>query len=391
MTETTKRWLMTLVGLVLLAGCQNQIASKDNTDWYHARAKILYGVALEHFDAGQLDEAHNKTQEALSLNPQFLPAQLLLGKICIEQDRYVEAVGVLSELHEKLPNSAEVLYLLGVAQERSGDLAQALASYRRAYALDTSDLSPVMAAAEVLVSLGRVREAQLYIESYLTVAGSEAGMFELAGRLAAMRDEHEKAAKYYAQAHDLDYKNTGYLESLAREQFLAGLYEEAIDSLKALAENDDYRQAAWVQTMLGDSYMTMGKPIDARDAYQRALDLDADSPAAWVNLAQAALAAHDETRAVLSAQQALKLEPTNIDAKLVMGYALVRSGRNDRAVRFLTEAIVMHPKNATLRCLLGRAFESLGNQAQAVENYCEALRLEPSSGLARQLLAGIGQ
>jgi len=392
MTEMTgqvrRTPMVAVLGLMVLAGCQGQeITDKKNTDWYHARAKILYGVAKERFSAGQLDHAQNRLQEALALNEDLTPAKLLLGKVYIERDQYSEAKELLSELSEEMPESAEVLYLLGVAQERCGNLPEALASYRRSYALDTTDLSPVMAAAEVLVGLGRLREAQLYIESYLQVAGTEPGMYELAGRLASMRNEYAKAADYYEQARDLDFENVNYLEALARAQFFAERYDEAVDSLQALIDHKEYEAPAWVYAMLGDSYMAMHRPRDAREAYVRATDMEPSSPGVWSNLAKAALASNDADRAVLSARQSLQLDPGQLDSKLIMGYALIRSRQTERAVRFLTEAVPMHPENATLRCLLGMALSAIGEQGQAVECYSRALQLEPESGLARELLA----
>ncbi len=381
-------WMILATSVIAVAGCNSDFTNKENTDWYHARARILYGVAIEQFDAGQLDHARNKAQESLSLDPQYTPAQLLLGKVYIEQDHYPQAVGVLSELHKNLPDSAEVLYLLGVAQERCGNLSEALASYRRAYALDTTDISPVMAAAEVLVSLGRLRESQLYVESYLAIAGTEPGMYELAGRLASMRNEHDKSAKFYEQAHDLDYKNLRYLEAMGRAQFFAEKYDDAADTFRNLIDEPEYKTPSWVYTMLGDSCMALGRPYKARDAYQHASDLDPSSAGVWVNLAKAALVSRDEPRAIVSARQGLQLSPTQLDAMLVLGYALIRSGQIERAIRFLTEAIPVHPENATLRCLLGRAFAAAGNESQAAQCYSDALQLEPSSNLARELLAG---
>lgn len=377
---------------VILAGCGNDLTVEEakveaRQRWHRARAQVLYGVGLESFKVGQVDRARNKANEALALAPSYLPARTLLGKTCLEKGEYDRAVQELRTVYQSAPNSAEATYLLAVAHEKNGQLEEALDGYRRAYALDGTDLSPVKAAAEVLVAMGRVREAQLQVESYLAEAGPDPAFYELAGRLAMMQGEHESAARYYEHARDLDYDNVLYHEALARAWFFAEQHREALSCLTELTERKDYDPPAWVYTMLGDCNIALGRPYHARDAYLQATSLTPEDPGAWTNVAKAALILGDEDRAILSSRHALGLDPGRLDATLTLGYALLRSGQEVRAVRVLSEARSKHPQSATLLCLLGRAYSRLGHHEQARACYDVALRLEPDDPLARELAA----
>ena len=387
-----KRWIAIATTVGMLSGCGPSVpeAKKEAYQrWNGARAKVLCGVARQHLEVGQLDGAAAKAGEALALDEDYTEARLLLGKVHIEQGQYPAAIIELERVLNKDPEAAEIHYLLGVAREKAGLLTEALADYRRCHAIQRSHLPAIMAATEVLVTMERVREAQLYIESYLSLAGAEPGMYELAGRIAMMQEDYPRAATFSQQACNLDPKNLRYRETLARARFHAGEHAEALEALGELKAAGNYTVLAWVHTTTGDCLMALGRPHDARDAYHRAHELQPASAGSWVNLAKASLALGDTTRAALNARQALRLDPGNIDAPMLLGYALLKEGKTPLALKVLTEAVTAHPKNGTMRCLLGRVHAARGDNAEAVRCYAAALRAEPDNQLAKSLLAGL--
>ena len=376
--------------LACLAGCgQTSMpdAKKQAYDrWYRLRADMLCGVAREHLKVGLLEKAENKAKEALALDGNFLPAHILSGKIYIEQGRYAAAIEHLNRACEMDPQLAEAVYLLAVAQEKSNCLDEALKNYRYAYHLDNSSLAAVMAAGEVLVAMGKVHEAQLYLDRYMPRAQNDPGMFELAGRLAMMTARYPEAAGFFEQACDLDPKNRHYMEKLARAQFMAGNYTEAKETLEGLTALKEYRPRVWVYVMLGDSCLAAERPDEALRAYQTAGRLDASSPAIWTGMAKANLVIGDSGGAVLAAGRALILDQDNLDASMLLGCALLADRRVQEALRHLIRATGKHPKDPTLWCLLGRAHTAAGSDARAVRCYSTAAGLNPDDRLARALL-----
>jgi tetratricopeptide (TPR) repeat protein len=386
------KWMVIATALVVgaLAGCQPGSTSKEARAaayqrWHRTRATVLCGLASEYLKTGQLDEAAKKAKEAIVLDAECTDAHVVLGKAYIEKGQYLLATDELAVACRQKGDSSDVVYLLGVAQEKAGRLGEALASYRRAYQLDEASVDAVIAAGEVLVQMDRSEEAQAYVEFNLQAAGDNPGIYELAGRLAMMRKEYAKAAEHYQRASDLDIKNSCYLEALAQARFLAGQYEQAAETLATLAGKGDYPKAAWVQTSLGDCLLAMDRPAEARDAYYRAKDLQPDSPAAWVNIAKVLLACKDAHKAVLAAQEASRLQPSDTDAAIVLGYALIRDGRAQEALEVLKGAVGTQPADATLHCLLGKAHEAAGEETEADKCYAAALQLEPRSQLVREL------
>ena len=69
--------------------------------------------------------------------------------------------------------------------------------------MSPGNIEAAKAAAEVMIQLNRKAEARLYLENYLSSAGADVGAYELAGRLAMMNQEYDKAVRYYQRAHDM--------------------------------------------------------------------------------------------------------------------------------------------------------------------------------------------
>ena len=82
------------------------------------------------------------------LDPKMPEAQLNLGILLLEKDP-AAAVGPLSKAVDLLPSQSRPRYLLGLAQERSGDLTGAAESFEGASRLDPKNV-------ESLIQLGRI-------------------------------------------------------------------------------------------------------------------------------------------------------------------------------------------------------------------------------------------
>ena len=373
-----------------LVGCNQLTVSEAREEaygrWFEVRAKTLCSLGEEQLKVGQLDHAGIKAQDALALKEDFFEARILLSKVYIEQGHYVAAKAQLDKAIELNPKSTEAMYLTGVALEKDGKCEQALKYYRKVHSLDSENLSAVMAATEVLVAMGRIREAQLNIESYTSISGDEPGIFELAGRIAMMQKEYRKAAGFFSQASDINYQHIGYRESLARAQFKAGLYPQVIETIETLLDSKDYSAGAWVYTMLGDSYIAASKPYKARNAYYKASELDPENPGVWSNIAKSAIALGDMHRAVISARQALQIDDGFLDATILLGYAMIENGQSSAAIKILNRSVSIHPKSSALLCLLGRGYAAIGKDQEARNCFAQALRVDPENELARELL-----
>ena len=383
-----KRLILILVVIGVLAGCGAPKSKQDAyKQWHRARGQVTCQLADEQFKAGQLDDAHEKATEALQLDPELDAARLLLGKVYIEQDRYLDAINVLQELTVRQPKLPDGWYLLAVAQERSERLTDALESYNRCCELDAINTDAILARGEVMVALGNVAQAREAAESALKSHPKDPGLCEQAGRLAMMQEDYTSAAVWFQKAGDLDYRNLRYQESAALALMLDRQHVKALSILLSLTKSADYQPSALVHSMLGECYLVTSRYDEAQQAFAKACELDSLNPRHWCNAARAAMEAGDFAQAALDSGEALRLESYHHDASMLYGYALIRQGQTQQSLTFLRQAVRVHPDSGDLRCLLGRAYETTGDRSQAVNCYNQAVGMEPANNLAKQLLA----
>ncbi|MFW5840711.1 MAG: tetratricopeptide repeat protein [Planctomycetota bacterium] len=380
--------------LTCLAGCQTTVSQEKvqaNSRWDLARARVLASGAEEALQLGKLDKAQADAEEALSLAPSLPEAHIAMGNIHIERGRFSAAIIQLEKALETSPRSARSAYLLGVAYEKSGNLPEALSAYQRAGRIDQSSFHATLAQAEVMAGMGQIDQARDLLEGRLDQAGDDPTAYELLGRLCMITKDYVRAENYLRTACVLDDDNPIYHKALGQAHFALGHYREAIKAMSRVVETKDYEASYTVYVILGESNLALGRAEPARDAYFTASELSPSEPNVWLGLAKAYLAAREGPRAVLAAQQAIRLDPENPDAVLLGAYAMIQNGREAEAAEMLTLAIRHHPDNAMIRCLLGQALDRSGSKPAARRAYQSALRIDPNLSLAAKLLARLDE
>jgi tetratricopeptide (TPR) repeat protein len=388
-----RKLIMLALVAVIIGGCnlKNEQRIEAYQRWYRARASVIASLGEEHLKAGDLDKAKARANEALTLDDQCVPGRMLLAKVLLESGRYGEAAEQLRRAQKDAPDNAEIPHLLGVALEKRRDYAEALKAYDKARALDPSNDAYVTASAEAMVAWGKPELALELLETRLERTDGSLPMLALAGELAMLLREPEKAAGFYQGYLDLSPRNLSAREGLAKALFFAGKYAGSLGSLTQLSQDPQYRdKASWVYIMTGDCHMALNRPREARSAYQTATQIDPEDARVWVCLAQAAAATGDADWAMMAARRATALDPDYPGAKLVLAYALMMDGQPARAAKILAAQAKKKPKDTTVLCMLGRCYASMGRRDEAVSCYVKALRSDPQHRLAKRLLAASG-
>ena len=110
----------------------------------------------------------------IAANPANVTARRDLAMLWLERLRPRRALELLDEARKRAPNDPELLYLTGVARLRSGDAEGALEPLVKATELDPRVRfgEPYLIAAEALIALGRLEEAEDALERYVGVNSS---------------------------------------------------------------------------------------------------------------------------------------------------------------------------------------------------------------------------
>jgi len=131
-----------------------------------------------------------------------------------------------------------------------------------------------------------------------------------------------------------------------------------------------------------------------KDLYEKALqkirpELEKHKALDFIKNAKKALEIGLADDALLSAEQAMKMDPQNFEAAVLAAKSILESGLRERiqdAFEMLRRAKVNLPKNAEACFLLGRVYQVKREEDKAILEYEEALRRDPQMSLAKNYL-----
>jgi len=305
---------------------QKFIAEKPDVAFAHFQLAYAY-TALK-----RPDDARQEYERSIALDPKMAEAQLNLGVLLLERQP-AAAVAALRRAVELLPSESRPRYLLGLAQERSGDFSGAAESFAGATRLDPKDLDSLTRLGQVLLRLGKSADAEGKFRAALELQPNSP---EALQGLAQSLDQQKKpqavdAYRNYLAAEPDDKAARLRLVHLLVEQqkYDEAVAENAKDNAGQPATVDDLKLRADIeinQKKLDEAITTLRRAIalapndaqlhgglgrvylqkrqfgDAEKELKAALELDRNNLAYWKDLSstyylagnyQAALAALD--------------------------------------------------------------------------------------------------
>ena len=250
-------------------------------------------------------------------------------------------------LAEELRAKSRDAFARGIAAQKSGDHAAAINAYREALTIDAG-----MAGAWTNLALA------------LDATGNSAEGLEAARKavsLPAMKDAKRRAHAMHTVGHLA-------LKTGARDEAVAA-FEEALRA--------DARQAA-AALELAALWNSEGKPEKALAALVVAKEAGAESAAIYTALAIHWWNAGDIAKAQGNADDALRIDPNEIEAKAILGWCCLAQKRWGDAAQRIDEVVRARPNDADLQAALGFAYDKLGRHQDAIAAFDRAIALAPA-------------
>jgi tetratricopeptide (TPR) repeat protein len=256
-----------------IAPLQQFLAEKPDVAFAHFQ--LAYAYTGLHRD----DEARAEYERCVALDPKMAEGHLNLGILLIEKDPAAAAAS-LRKAVELLPSQSRPRFLLGMALERSGDLAGAAESFEAACSLDPADAESRIHLGRVLLQLKRPAEAEkqfrqvLGRDAHAGDAKSVPALYGLALSLDAQgKPEAMDAYRNYLAAQPQD--------SAARTRFVHLLLEnKKFDEAFAESEKSTAGQAPTLDDLKvrADIQIGQNKFDDADKTLQQAIALAPKDP-----------------------------------------------------------------------------------------------------------------
>lgn len=384
--------------IVVLAGAGCSSGKKQQTPkqqaekrWNASRAAVLATLAKGQLESGQFDKARDSIEKAKRLDPTNAYICVLAAKLEIEEGHLDRAERELAEARRLDPKNAEADYFSGVVYQRWLKPQLAHEFYSSAAQKDPKEVAYPLAAAEMLVEMGRSDQALALLDSRLADFGTSAVLHDTVGQLYVARGEYAQAVEALRQASTLASDDNQIREHLAMAMFYNKQYREAAESFSRVLKDPKNHKRAELYLALGECQLGGNRPRDARDSFEHATKLSPGSATAYLSLTKAALELGDLRRADVALRKAVALAPEQTETHLMLGFIRLKQDRLPEALTAFRKASALDANDPVAICMVGYVLQKQGHSHQAVQYYGRALRINPDDELASKLMASVNE
>jgi Flp pilus assembly protein TadD len=285
-----------------IAPLQKVIADQPDFAYAHFQLAYVY-TALK-----KPSEARAEYERTIALDPKMAEAYLNLGTLLLDSDP-AAACAPLSKAVELLPAQSRPRFLLGVAQERAGNLSKAAASFEGAVRLDPGDAETSLHLANLYLQLKRPAEAETKFRRVLEIQSNEPhGLLGLARSL----DEQKKPEAVDAYRN---YVAVQPADSAARSRLVHLLLDsqQADAALAELDRADAGKPTVDSLKLRADIQIAQKKWSDAIATLRQAVALAPADAQLHGGLGRTCLQVRDFATAEKELKIALQLDGKNLD------------------------------------------------------------------------------
>lgn len=297
----------------------------------------------------------------------------------LQAQRFHEAKSLYLRVSQIDPLDAEAWFMLGMVNDRLGEISEAEACFRRA-----ADIQP--GRVEIHFNLAKTLEAQgnnaAAIESYRNVIKIEpdsAAAYTNMGTLLQAQDELDEALACHREAARLAPLAEAHY-NLGNILRMKGCHEEAAESYQAaLRLKPDFADA---HNNLGAVLCELNRLDEAVEQYESVLQLNPNAKT-FFNLGNVYFHQMKYKNAVSSYYRALHLDPNHAETHNNLGSALRRLSRQEGALGSYREALRLKPEFVEAHANMGSFLMERGQLDEALVSFRRALQLDPDFLRAR--------
>jgi Flp pilus assembly protein TadD len=339
-----------------------------------------YQMALQAFLAGDLDKARRHADSSLALNKEVARTHVLRGRIFMEKNELEGATSSFEEAARLDARNVESYYYRGILAERLLRREEALNFYMQAAELAPNDPQHTLAAAEVMIDLGRLPDAKQFLLSASDRFRHTPGIQQTLGHIAIMENDYAAAETLFTQAQLLAPDQMEIVEDLARVQYVQGNFADAQANLAKVVQDEKFKNRRDLQQLRAKCLLSMERLVEARDVL---LTLTSDETGAndieaWISLGETAYKLRDAARVRMAYTQLISLAPDKADGYILKGLQMRRTSNFSGAEEAFRQAAEIQP-TAEVLVLLGLTYERLNEPKLAQRCYSAANQLEPKA------------
>lgn len=381
-----------------------------------------YVDAYLSFRNNKLDEARAAVLDVVKTAPGFLPGQLLAGAILLRQNDHGLARTHLQRVLEQVPGQPLARRLLAASYLSANEPGRALEVLTPILAALEQDPDVMALAGQTYLANGDLENAERYLRKAAELSPNDARAHTRLGVARMAGGETERAFADLALAARMDEASGQADLTLILAYVRQGQFDKALAAQQALEKK--LPDSPQTYNLKGGILLGKRDLAGARQAFERAIQLQPDFLAAAVNLARLDLADKQPDRGRGHFSAIVTRNPKNVDALLAMAeyqqaagdpaneilktleraqeagptalapkLALVQLHLRNRepvkAAAVARSAVALQPNDPRAVEALARALQASGDTQQAVVTLNRLTSLMPRSPQPYLLLADV--
>ena len=365
------------------AGCETHAEQKQamHDQWQVKSSHAQIPLAREHFESGQLKEAKDILNECLAADPFMPEANLLMGKVVMEQGLTEQARNYFASVVEVDSQCDEAYYWLGVVSQKSGSLSESIGYHSKAVSLKPVELKYIHALSDAFVANGQVDKALELLSEKDKALGRSAKIKVALADIYQFEGETDKAISLYRQALIIDGDDPEVINALGYFYVAEKKWDMAIALFeKNLADKKGKELVSHLE-LLGKCCMSNGEYGKAMNYYNKLSVHKRDDGNVWLQMGNAALGANLSDRAMSCDERALSLKPGWSDAVVLKGCAFYLSGEYQNGISVFSRVLNDKELGGIAWIMTGRCYEKLNLMTNAKRSYDKATEIDPGSRL----------
>ncbi len=351
-----------------------------------SEAEPYYQMALAQMAQGQMQDAVNSVQQAVSIDPDHVEANLLLARFIVrlgDPEVLTQAEEILIGVLGETRDNADALFILAATRARLGATEEAEKLLQEALANTPDHLKASIALAKLRLNDGDIDGAEEILQEAVDKTSDKAQASIALGQLYMGVNQNEKARERFESALDDDPDYGPALLGLGMLNMRMGEKEKAEEVYKLVSKLEDKQY----RPLYGQVLVVNGKLDEAIAEFRGILDREPDNRDIRNRLISTLLVDQRLDDAQNLLDDALEANDNDTDARLQRAELLRRRGRLEEAEGDLNRVLEFRPDSAQAHFYLSRIYSAQGNDRLQRQELDEALRIDPNFLVARLDLA----
>lgn len=344
---------------------------------------LLGGVELI---SGARIAARSHFEKALTLDKDYLPAMLNLGKMDLEDGYFKEASDKFNAVLLQQPANLSAIFGLAQVEERQGDEQQAVALIEKARETNKDAVLPRVILCRYYLQRRDINKALMIAREFRQDDFNNPGIILLVGKVYLLSGNSAKSLELFQKLVKKLPKEPGAYLELANAQANANRMDEAKQSLRqALRISSDFYQASYA---LAELEIRSG---NTSDALTIAHQLQQRQESSQLGFLLAGDIYVQEKAYAKARQQYSKARERGNSSAITLKLASTHEKLNqyDKAVTVLTDWLQKHPDDNRVQMELAQQYQNQRQYGKAIQIMNKVLENQPNNAVVLNNLAWV--